>query len=50
MMQNNYEDFKKDLGETMLEIAEEKYLNSKDKDEFNYLKVQANYIQTPPVF
>lgn len=38
------------LGETMIEIAKEKYNNSKDKDEFNYLKLEANYIQTPPVF
>jgi len=45
-----YEDGDKDLGKIMLELAEEKYLNTKDKDEFNYIKVKANYIQTPPVF
>ena len=28
----------------------EKYNNSQDKNEFNYLKLEANYIQTPPVF
>lgn len=45
-----FEDEKRDLGKTMLKLAEEKFANSKDKEEFNYLKIEANYIQTPPVF
>lgn len=39
-----------ELGKTMIKIAKEKYNNSNDKNEFNYLKLEANYIQTPPVF
>lgn len=39
-----------DLGKVMIELAKEKYNNSKDKNEFNFLKLEANYIQTPPVF
>ena len=39
-----------DLSKTMIELAIKKYQNSIDKSEFNYLKVEANYIQTPPVF
>jgi len=45
-----FETIEKDLGLVMLELAENKYLVSKDKTEFNYLNVCANYIQTPPVF
>lgn len=45
-----YEDIDKDLGKTMIELAGQKYLNSKSKDEFNYIRANANYIQTPPVF
>lgn len=45
-----FEEQTKDLGLVMLKLAKEKYLNSDNKDEFNYLKTKANYIQTPPVF
>ncbi len=44
-----YETSEVDLGKVMLKIGEEKYLNSKNKDDFNYLNIYANYIQTPPV-
>ena len=44
-----YENTEKDLGKVMLNIAHEKYLNSKDPKEFNYLNITANYIQTPPI-
>ena len=39
-----------DLSKTMIELAIKKFENTKDKDEFNYLKAEANYIQTPPIF
>ena len=39
-----------DLSKTMIELAIKKYENTEDKDEFNYLKAEANYIQTPPIF
>ena len=39
-----------DLNKTMIELAIKKYENTEDKDEFNYLKAEANYIQTPPIF
>lgn len=45
-----YEDLDKNIALTMIKLAKEKYNNSTSKDEFNYLKAQANYIQTPPVF
>ncbi|MBQ8635453.1 tRNA (adenosine(37)-N6)-threonylcarbamoyltransferase complex dimerization subunit type 1 TsaB [bacterium] len=45
-----YENEDKNLGEIMLNLAIQKYNNSNNKDEFNYLKSQANYIQTPPIF
>ncbi|MBQ4646661.1 MAG: tRNA (adenosine(37)-N6)-threonylcarbamoyltransferase complex dimerization subunit type 1 TsaB [Candidatus Gastranaerophilales bacterium] len=45
-----FEDENKKLGEIMIKLALEKYNNSQDKNEFNYLKLEANYIQTPPVF
>lgn len=45
-----FENENKKLGEIMIGLALEKFNNSKDKEEFNYLKLQANYIQTPPVF
>lgn len=35
---------------SMLKIGELKFKNSHNPDEFNYLNVSANYIQTPPVF
>lgn len=38
------------LGETMINLALEKFNKTANKDEFNYLKLEANYIQTPPVF
>ena len=40
----------KDLSQTMIEIAIQKYEQTQDKEEFNYLKAEANYIQTPPIF
>ena len=39
-----------DLSKTMIKLAIKKYENTEDKDEFNYLKAEANYIQTPPIF
>ena len=39
-----------DLSKTMIELAIKKYENTEDKNEFNYLKAEANYIQTPPIF
>jgi len=45
-----FEDYDIDLASVMIKLAAKKYLNSQNKDEFNYLKVNANYIQTPPVF
>lgn len=45
-----FEDENKKLGEIMINLALEKYDKSENKDEFNYLNVKANYIQTPPVF
>ena len=44
-----YEDKEFDLGKVMLDIAEEKF-TSLPKENFNYMNVQANYIQTPPIF
>lgn len=38
------------LGEIMVNLALDKFNNSNDKEDFNYLKLEANYIQTPPVF
>ncbi len=45
-----YEDFDKNIAINMLELGENKLLNSKNNEEFNYMNVKANYIQTPPVF
>ncbi len=45
-----YEEKDIDLAKTMLDLAQDKYNNSNNKDEFNYLSIKANYIQTPPVF
>ena len=45
-----FENENKNLGEVMIKLAQEKYNNTSDKNEFNYLKLEANYIQTPPVF
>lgn len=45
-----YENENKNLGEVMINLAQEKYDKTSDKNEFNYLKLEANYIQTPPVF
>lgn len=45
-----FEDVEKDLGSIMIKLADKKYLNSKSKSEFNYLNINANYIQTPPIF
>lgn len=45
-----FEETEKDLGLIMLNLACEKFQNTQDKNDFNYLKCEANYIQTPPVF
>ena len=45
-----FEEIDKELSKTMIKIAKHKYLNSNNKEDFNYLNVKANYIQTPPVF
>lgn len=45
-----FEEIEKDLGKTMIKLALEKYSNANNKDDFNYLKIKANYIQTPPIF
>ena len=45
-----FEDENKKLGEIMINLALEKYNKTENKEQFNYLKLQANYIQTPPVF
>ncbi len=44
-----YEDNDLDLGKIMIKLALSKYQSSKNKDEFNYLSVNADYIQTPPI-
>ncbi len=45
-----YEDYDKNIAINMLELGEKKLLNSKNNEEFNYMNIKANYIQTPPVF
>lgn len=45
-----FEEIDKNLGEIMVNLAIEKYNKTQDKNEFNYLKLKANYIQTPPIF
>ncbi|MBQ2984369.1 MAG: tRNA (adenosine(37)-N6)-threonylcarbamoyltransferase complex dimerization subunit type 1 TsaB [Candidatus Gastranaerophilales bacterium] len=40
----------KNLSSVMLKLTEDKFKNSSNVEEFNYLNIQANYIQTPPVF
>lgn len=45
-----FEQENKSLGKTMVNLALEKYEKTKNKEEFNPLKLKANYIQTPPVF
>ena len=45
-----YENCDKNIAINMLELGEKKLLNSKNKEEFNYMNIKANYIQTPPVF
>ena len=49
-MERRIKNENKNLGEVMIKLAQEKYNNASDKNEFNYLKLEANYIQTPPVF
>ncbi len=44
-----FEEVEKDLGKVMIELGKEKFENEKDKSIFNYMIVNANYIQTPPV-
>lgn len=43
-----YEQKNKDIGLTMLSLTKEKF--EANNDDFSYLNVKANYIQTPPVF
>lgn len=45
-----YENQDKNLALTMLELAKNKFNNTQDKSIFNHILVEANYIQTPPVF
>ncbi|MBQ8476655.1 tRNA (adenosine(37)-N6)-threonylcarbamoyltransferase complex dimerization subunit type 1 TsaB [bacterium] len=45
-----FEENELDLGKIMLKLAFEKYQNADDKSIFNYQRLNANYIQTPPVF
>ena len=45
-----YEDENEDLSKIMLKLAQDKYINTSNKEEFNFQNIQANYIQTPPVF
>lgn len=45
-----FEEKESDIGKTMLVLAENKYNATSDKNEFNYLNISANYIQTPPIF
>ncbi len=45
-----FENEDKNLSSIMLKLTEDKFKNSKNVEEFNYLNIQANYIQTPPVF
>lgn len=45
-----FENTEIDLGKTIIKLAKEKYENSKNKEDFNYMNIKANYIQTPPVF
>ena len=45
-----FENENKNLGEVMINLVQEKYISSLNKEDFNYLKLEANYIQTPPVF
>jgi len=45
-----FENENKKLGEVMINLAIEKFNQTQNKEEFNYLKLEANYIQTPPIF
>lgn len=45
-----FEEDSSDIGIVMLELAKEKYNSDFNKENFNYMNVKANYIQTPPVF
>ena len=45
-----YEEIECNLAETMIKIAEEKYNKTENKKEFDCINIQANYIQTPPIF
>ena len=45
-----FEDENKNIAPYMIKLAKEKYQNMPNKDSFNYLRISANYIQTPPVF
>jgi len=45
-----FEEQEADIGKIMIKLAQDKYNNSINKDEFSYFNVNANYIQTPPIF
>lgn len=45
-----FEETEKNIGIVMIKLAQEKFNNSDSKDNFNYMNINANYIQTPPVF
>ena len=45
-----FENDDKNLASTMIELSNKKFSLSKDKSEFNYSNIKANYIQTPPIF
>lgn len=45
-----FEQEDKNLGEIMIKLAQKKFDSEANKEEFNYLKLEANYIQTPPIF
>ena len=45
-----FEKENKDIANTMIELSIKKYNNTQDKSIFNPISIQANYIQTPPIF
>ena len=45
-----FEDEKINVAQTLLKIAKDKYNKTKDKADFHYMKIDANYVQTPPIF
>ncbi|MBR1617149.1 tRNA (adenosine(37)-N6)-threonylcarbamoyltransferase complex dimerization subunit type 1 TsaB [bacterium] len=39
-----------DIGKVILKLAKDKWQKTQDKSQFNPALIQANYIQTPPIF